>query len=217
MQSRQLSQTGSVSENTALDLDVKVDDIGIIAQSIRSFLRAQVAFQNEDINTINEEIDWLSKNIYIASQSVEGGGIAMCAAGTTRYAPTENSVKIAQVMKNQIQALAALNKGDDQLFEVHMKNAVKLEEDTNFPAGPPSITQPSYEQYGEWLLKKGKYSEASELFDKALSRMPRRSKSLVGRMTAMKKLNQVNEVKLIKGELSSIFSQADDGVKALLN
>lgn len=141
----------------------------------------------------------------------------MCAAGTTRYAPTENSVKIAQVMKNQIQALAALNKGDDQLFEVHMKNAVQLEEDTNFPAGPPSITQPSYEQYGEWLLKKGKYSEASELFDKALSRMPRRSKSLVGKMTAMKKLNQVNEVKLLKTELNSIFSQADDGVKALLN
>lgn len=216
MQSRQLAESGKVNAETQLDLDVKVDDIGIVAKSVRSLLRAQVAFRNEDIKTINDEIDWLSTKIYLDSLNIKDSGIAMCAAGNSRYAPTENSIKIAQVIITQIEGLKALLEGDQKLFEAKMKKAIELEDLTNFPTGPPSITKPSFEQYGEWLLEKGRYEEAREQFDKALLRMPKKSKSLKGKLTALKALNQLNEVEKVQNELQSIYAQADSEVKIFL-
>ena len=209
MQSRQLVESGKVSEQTQLDLDVKVEDIGILPKSVRSSLRAQVAFQKEDLSSIDDEIDWLSKEIYVASINMKGSGAAMCAAGNSRYAPTENSVKIAQVIKTQMEGLKALLAEDQQLFEAKMKEAIALEDQTNFPTGPPRITKPSFEQYGEWLLEQGRYEEASQQFDKALSRMPKRSKSLKGKLTALKALKQSKEVVYVQEELDAIYAQAD--------
>ncbi|MCH2021982.1 MAG: hypothetical protein MK207_05825 [Saprospiraceae bacterium] len=216
MQSRQLAESGKIHVGTKLDLDVKVDDIGIISKSIRSFLRAQVAFRNDDINTINNEIKWLAPKIFMDSLQIKDSGIAMCAAGNSKYAPTENSITIAKVIITQIEALKAVLEGDQKLFEVKMKKAVKLEERTNFPTGPPYITKPSFEQYGDWLLVKGRYEEAIKQFEKALFRMPNKSKSLKGKFTALKALNQFNEIKKVRNELQSIYSEADSEVKKFL-
>ena len=98
------------------------------------------------------------------------------------------------------------------IYSKLMKAAVALEDQTNFPAGPPNITQPSFEQYGEWLLTKGNYKEAIEQFDKALQRMPKRSKSLIGKMTALKGLDRKDEAALVERDLQSIMAEADDGV-----
>jgi len=216
MQSRQLAENGKVNVKTQLDLDLKVDDIGITAKSVRSFLRAQVAFQNEDVKTIDDEIDWLSNKIYIDSLNIKGSGVTMCAAGNSRYAPTDNSIKMAQVILTQIEGMKALLEGDQELFEAKLKKATDLEELTNFPTGPPSITKPSFEQYGEWLLEKGRYDEASKQFDKALLRMPKRSKSLKGKIIALKALNQPKELENVRNELQNIYSQADAEVKQFL-
>lgn len=216
MQSRQLAESGEVSPETLLDTDVKVDDIGLMAKLVRSFLRAQLAFQNEDTNTMKDEIKWLSTQIFIASQQIEGDGIAMCAAGTSRYAPTENAINSAKVVIAQIQGMKALLEGNDDQFETYIKQAVALEDQTNYPTGPPRITKPSFEQYGEWLLTKGNYAEAIEQFDKALERMPRRSKALIGKMTALKALGQQEEAELVEQELKSILAKADKEVMSLI-
>jgi len=217
MQSRQLAESGNVHAQTRLDLDLKVDDIGITAKSVRSFLRAQVAFRNKDAKTIKDEIDWLSKNIYVDSLSIKGSGIAMCAAGNNRYAPTENTIKMAQVTLTQMEGLKALLEGDQQLFEAKLKKATTLEDLTNFPTGPPTITKPSFEQYGEWLLEKGRPNDARKQFDKALVRMPKRSKSLKGKIIALQALNQLNESVKVRNELQAIYSQADAKVKKFLD
>jgi tetratricopeptide (TPR) repeat protein len=94
-----------------------------------------------------------------------------------------------------------------------MKAAVALEEQTDFPTGPPSITKPSYELYGEWLIRKGRYEEAIEQFDKGLARMPRKSKLLRGKYAALKALNQLDASKEVEEELMAIYAQADDEVK----
>ncbi|MEM6800879.1 MAG: hypothetical protein AAF696_05715 [Bacteroidota bacterium] len=216
MQSRQLAESGKVDEQTQLDLEVKVEDIGILPKSVRSFLRAQVAFEKEDIRAIKEEIDWLTQETYVASLNMKASGAAMCAAGNSRYAPTENSVKIAQVITTQMEAMKALLKGDQQAFEANMQKATSLEDQTDFPTGPPRITKPSFEQYAEWLVEKGRYEEAIQQFDKALSRMPRRSKSLKGKLAALKALNQSKEVVEVQDELEAIYAQADEEVKAFL-
>ena len=217
MQSRQLIASGQVSDQTQLDLDLKVEDIGITAKSKRSFLRAQVAYRNEDINTIHDEIKWLSDNIYLDSLNIKETTIAMCAAGNGRYAPTDNSIKIAQVVLAQIEGLKALLEDNQKLYEAKIKKATTLEELTNFPTGPPNITKPSFEQYGEWLLVEGRYDEAIKQFDKALIRMPKRSKSLKGKSIALKALNQMNEYETVRNELQVIYAEADSGVKQFLD
>jgi len=46
--------------------------------------------------------------------------------------------------------------------------------------------------------------------------MPRRSKSLLGKMTAFTALNQGDEAEKVQDELESIFDNADAEVKSLL-
>lgn len=81
MQSRQLVEGQQVDAQTQLDLDIEVDDIGIIPKSVRSMLRTQVAYAKEDVKTIADEIEWLADKIYLDSLNIEDSGIAMCAAG----------------------------------------------------------------------------------------------------------------------------------------
>ncbi|MDA8693186.1 hypothetical protein N9L92_03920 [Saprospiraceae bacterium] len=213
MQSRQIAESGTVNEQTPLDLDLKVEDIGINSKSKRSFLRAQVAFKNNDIETIDDEIEWLSENIYLDSLNIKNSDIAMCAAGGNKYKPTDNTVKMAQVTLAQIEGLKALLEDDQKLFEVKMKKATELENLTNFPTGPPNIIKPSFEQYGEWLIEKDRYDEALVQFDKALLRMPKRSKSLEGKIIALKALNQLDESAKVREELQGIYTDADAEVK----
>lgn len=216
MQSRQLAASGPVKLENPLDLEVKVDDIGIIAKSVRSILRAQVAYNNKDIKTIDNEIEWLANKIYTDSLNIQTSSIAMCAAGSTRFAPTENSVKVAQVNLTQIEALKALLENNESMYETKMKKAVALEDLTHYPTSPPSITKPSFERYGEWLLSKGRYEEANKQFDYTLARMPKRTKSLNGKYNALKAMNKREDMASVKNELKSIWSGADKEVLGLL-
>ena len=216
MQSRQLAESGAVSVTTLLDTDVKVADIGLMPKTVRSFLRAQLAYQKKDTKTMDAEIKWLSTKISMASEELEGDGLTMCAAGTSRYAPTENAVNSAKVVIAQIQGMKALIAGNKDGFQASMKEATELEDQTNYPTGPPRITKPSFEQYGEWLLTQGNYTEAVVQFDKALQRMPRRTKSLLGKMTALKALDQQEEAELVQNVLQSILAQADTKVLSMI-
>lgn len=208
MQSRHLAECGEIKTEKPMDLDIEVDDIGIIAKSVRSLLRAQVAYKSKDVATLKDEITWLTKQVYSDSLNIEDDGIAMCAAGNTRYAPNENSVKIAQVSLTQMEAMKALLEGNEKMFETKMKRATRLEDQTFFPAGPPKNPQSSFEQYGEWLIANGRYEEAREQYDKALVRMPKRSKSLKGKIAALKALDRNDEVAKVEEILQSNYKSA---------
>ena len=116
----------------------------------------------------------------------------------------------------QIQGLKALLEGQNEQFEAYMKEAVALEDQTNYPTGPPTIAKPSFEQYGEWLIAQGRYAEAIEQYNKALQRMPRRSKSLMGKLTALKALGEQDEAEIVQNELNNIFARADKEVLGLI-
>ena len=216
MQSRQLAERGAVSSNVELNTDVEVDDIGLVPQSVRSFLRAQLAFAKEDSDVLRKEINWLSQKTALAADQINVGGLLMCAAGTSRYAPTDNAIKIARVVTAQMRGMLALLEGQDADFETHLQAAVALERQTDYPAGPPRITQPSFEQYGAWLLDQGRPADAIVQFDAALERMPRRSKALLGKLKALKALDQTSAAESIQRELQSILAQADGEVIGML-
>lgn len=216
MQSRQLAESGKINEKIPLDLNVKIDDIGIVAKSVRSLLRSQIAFQNKDLKTINDEIHWLSTKIYMDSINIKDSGITICAAGNSRYAPTENTVRVAQVNLTIVEGLKALSEQNQKLFEAKMKKAVELEDQTNFPTGPPSITKSAFEYYGEWLLENDRFEEALAQFEMSLIRMPNRSKSLKGKMMALKALDKRDEFEEVKSKLQDIYNQADREIKGFL-
>jgi len=206
MQNRQLYESGERSEALEFNPDVLVDDIGISAQAGRSFLRAQLAFANKELGILNDELKWLGNKITMAALQVEGNSIAMCAAGTSRYAPTENSINMARVIHAQLRGMKALLEAQPAQFEAHLKEAVALEAQTNYPAGPPRVPLPSFEQYGEWLLAQGKYAEAIEQFEMSLERMPRRAKSLRGKLEAAKALDKGDEVRDLEKALGEILA-----------
>ncbi len=208
MQNRQIAESGEIPDFT-LDTDVEVDDIGIVAKAMRSYLRAQIAYQDKDKDAISSEIKWLHAQKAIAAEQVDGDGIALCAAGTSRYAPTENAIRSAEVVIEQMNALIASIQENADAFEKHMKKAVDLEYRTNYPAGPPRITQPSFEQYGAWLAERGEYTKAIEQYNKSLQRMPRRSKALMGKLTALKALNDTDAAAELRSELDAILVNAD--------
>jgi tetratricopeptide (TPR) repeat protein len=205
-----------LSPETILDTDVKVEDIGLIAKATRSFLRAQLAFDNKDTEALDKELSWLASKVLSASLIVDGDGIALCATGNSRYAPTQNDINNAEVVMAQIKGMKALLEGNESQFESYMQAAVELENQTNFPAGPPKIIKPSFEQYGEWLLTKEKYDEALNQFEKALKRMPRRSKSLMGKMVALAALDQESDAQLVQNELELIWKNADGELVELI-
>ena len=209
MQSSHVAERGKVDEQTPIDLDVEVNDLNIISKAARSFLRAQFAFTNKDSAVLDEEADWLSSKIYMDSLNIQDSGIAMCAAGNSRYAASPNSIKMAQVVLYQIEGFKALLDNDTDLFEAKMQKATALEDDTDFPTGPPKITKPSYEQYGEWLLTVDRFEDAQVQFENALVRMPRRAKSLEGKVAALQGLEQADKALKVQDELEEIYGQTD--------
>ena len=209
MQSSHVAERGKVDEQTPIDLDVEVNDLNIISKAARSFLRAQFAYTNKDGAVLDEEINWLSSKIYMDSLNIQDSGIAMCAAGNSRYAASPNSIKMAQVVLYQIEGFKALLDNDTDLFEAKMQKATALEDDTDFPTGPPKITKPSYEQYGEWLLTLDRFEDAHIQFENALVRMPRRAKSLEGKVAALQGLEQADKALKVQDELEEIYGQTD--------
>jgi tetratricopeptide (TPR) repeat protein len=216
MQSRQLASTEKLDSTTLLDLNIKVDDIGVVAKAVRSFLRTQIAFQNQNKTTIEKEIEWLSSQIYSDSLNLQKTGAAMCAAGNSRYAPTENSINTAKVMLLQMKGYKALQQQQIQAFQSYLKQAIILENKTNYPTGPPKIILPSFEQYGLWLLENKQFAEACAQFDKALLRMPKRSQSLVGKMRALRALNQASKALEVQHEIEQLFMEADSSAQMVL-
>lgn len=209
MQSSHVAERGKVDEQTPIDLDVEVNDLNIISKAARSFLRAQFAYTNKDGAVLDEEINWLSSKIYMDSLNIQDSGIAMCAAGNSRYAASPNSIKMAQVVLYQIEGFKALLDNDTDLFEAKMQKATVLEDDTDFPTGPPKITKPSYEQYGEWLLTVDRFEDAHIQFENALVRMPRRAKSLEGKVAVLQGLEQADKALKVQDELEEIYGQTD--------
>ncbi len=60
------------------------------------------------------------------------------------------------------------------------------------------------------------FQKENPQFNKALQRMPRRTKSLLGKMTALKALNLQEEAELVQNELKSILAQADNKVLSMI-
>ena len=76
-------------------------------------------------------------------------------------------------------AMRAGNKEYEEAITL-MKKATALEEKLPAPSGPPRIIKPTFELFGEILLRAGKPAEAAKQFAISLLRHPNRARSLLG-------------------------------------
>lgn len=80
----------------------------------------------------------------------------------------------------EIRAVMAASKKDYENAITLMKEATAIEEALPAPSGPPRIIKPTFELFGEILLRAGKPKEAARQFATSLLRHPNRARSLLG-------------------------------------
>ena len=116
-----------------------------------------------------------------------------------------------EIMATQIEGLSKFLKGDKQVGLEQLAAAAQLEERLDPPNGPAYPIKPSHELYAEALLEAGRGREAQLAFETTLSRMPRRSLSLLGLARAALGSGDAETAAEAYGQLSSIWAMADPG------
>ena len=87
---------------------------------------------------------------------------------------------VGNVMRLELEALLALDRGD-QAGAVRLAGEAAAAEDAmSFEFGPPAVVKPAHELSGEILLAAAKPAEARREFEASLAHNPGRSLSLLG-------------------------------------
>lgn len=172
---------------------IDYSDLGLTSKAEQHFLKAMFAKEKNDTEGIKNEITLLEEQVKAAKLLVTNEGIALCSAGATRYAPSKADIINARVMISQMKAMVAMVNKDDQLIEASLKEAVAVEDKAQYSYGPPDISYPSFEQYGDWLLTKKRYEEALTQFNRSLVTAKNRAKALHGKINALTMLGRETE------------------------
>ncbi|MEO0339255.1 MAG: hypothetical protein AAF242_08565, partial [Bacteroidota bacterium] len=206
MQSAQRAEEGAWSLDIP-PMDVAYQGLSLHTIATHHFMNAMMAYDAEDKAGIQAELDNLEEQVKRAKFVVTNESAPMCSAGPTRYAPTKGDVKRAQVMMNQMSAFLAILDNDLTAQEKFLLAATEIEKDCEYSYGPPRITYPSFEQYGEWLLAQNRLEEAIIQFDESLAVGENRAKALLGKMAALKKLGKEEEAAKLQAVLDDFWQK----------
>ena len=109
------------------------------------------------------------------------------AESETKLANPDPSYRLRPgVLLLEARALLAEHEGDLPGAEKLLRQAVTVEETLPIDFGPPTIDKPTHELLGEFLLRRGRKSEARAEFEKALARTPGRRLATQGSAAAGK-------------------------------
>ncbi len=198
--------TGEVSE---IEIDQKGLNISILAMN--SFMEGMKAHHQGKTDQLDEYIAALEKERLKASIQLENRGIALCSGvGWESQKANQLDVDQAQVIEMELRSIAADTKGDKAEAESWLKKAVELEQKISYSYGPPPIVKPSFELYGEWLLKNNRHEEALTQFNYSLKRAPNRVLSLNGKLEVAKALNNEVVQKEIEDILKEVLKHGDN-------
>lgn len=185
--------------------NVSYYQLGMEEKSSMHFFRSLLAFDRNDAVAIKLETDTLLNLLKGAKLIVSDNGLALCSAGPTRYAPNKRDIEKTTVVIHQMKALKAMAEGNPKLAEEHLITATKLEEESSYDPGPPFIAYPSFEQYGDWLLRQNRPEEALVQFNKSLANRKLRAKALKGKIQALEMLGRAEEKADVEAELKKFW------------
>ena len=171
-----------------------------------------VAYHQKEVQKLTAVIQKMEQRRKKAQHIVGDSGFAMCSAGG--YAskpPNQLEIDMAQVMEMELQAYLASLNGDMKAAKTWFEKGIALDEKLSYSFGPPSILKPVHEAYGEWLLANNQLADALTVFDKALTRQPRRLLSLEGKKKAAEMLQKEAVVAEVRKELDVSLAEKERG------
>lgn len=180
MKGAYLTESGNWDDQIA-ETTVSTDKMSLLTKAVQEFTQGLLAYHNNQKDGLSTAINSLSEMRSEAEKKMEVSTSKMC-SGVSRYLqpPSVNEVNSVKVLELELYAVLALLNNDEQAAEKWFKEATEAEEATTYTYGPPNIVKPSFELYGEWLLKKGRKEEAEIQFEKVLKRAPKRMLAMEG-------------------------------------
>lgn len=144
--------------------------------------------------------------------ALESTAVTHC-AGASRYAVVSTGdLDGVGVMRTSLQAMIALSRGDAERALHLIEEAASAEARMPLEYGPPAIVKPSHEIWGEMLLSLDRPREAQEKFETALTRAPRRTRSLVGLVNASAAARDVEALTETCATLRDVLGSSDETV-----
>ena len=180
MKGAYFTETGKWDDELVQDT-FDYEDINLQSRSVSYFITAVAALNNKNIKTAQDQVERLNSAIYEAgNKSLAAEGSSTCSGNYGNGTASQNELNRAKVVRLEIEAMIALEEGQEDQAEKLFKEAVELEESTSFAYGPPAIVKPSNEVYGDWLMKKNRVEEAKVQYEKVLERSPKRLLAITG-------------------------------------
>ncbi len=200
------------------NLDVPTAGLRLTTKMANMLLDGLKAYHNSDLNRLNWVANQMTDQLTMEkNSSTIGKEIAVCGNNYSERPTTEADMNLATAMELEVKGLAAYMSGNEEEAIEHFEKACELEQKTPFMFGPPVVAKPTFELYGEVLLKMGKPEKAIEMFDISLERAPNRTLSLIGKYNALKYSSQTTEAGKLKNKIMSNWIMADNQVKTSLN
>ena len=145
-----------------------------------SYMQGMEAVKVKDKSKLSSVI----ANLETRNNEAEGealiGNSKMCSGSYGRGRPTTTHVDRTKVVILELKSQLALLNNDGKEAERLMKEAIKIEEKTDYNYGPPEIVKPSHEMYAEWLKENDRVEEAKDYYEKVLERAPKRLIAMKG-------------------------------------
>ncbi len=218
MKGNYLVETGNWSSDLA-DIEIDKKGLNISLQAMNNFTDGMIAFHQKDKKALESLIKNMEKDRDNAAVLISDEGTPMCnAGGSNRSLPNQLDLDQAQIFAYELEALLAMLDNDTDKAESFLQKATELERDASYAYGPPAITMPTFELYGQWLLEQNRPEEALTQYEYALKRGPKRQLALKGKRKAAEVLGKEEIVKEVEGILSDIEEKAKqmDGDKKWL-
>ena len=170
-----------------LEKEMNIEDLNISYKGVHHFISGMYGFTKNKPEKLTNAISEIENIRKEAEQNFTLSGAKMCSGiSYEQQLPTQQDINHVYVMEMELKALLAETKNNLSEAEEWHQKATKLEDETSFMFGPPSIVKPSHELYGEWLLRQNRYEEALDQFNRALELAPGRRISVEGKETAQK-------------------------------
>ena len=190
------------------EIELDLSELNISHQAAGRFLEGMNAYRQGQAERLDAIIRTMGSARQQAAMSVTNEGVPMCSAAGSYGAPNKLDVSKAQVMELELQAMLALLQGKSAEAERYFKQAAELENSTSYAYGPPEVSKPSHELYGDWLLEQQRYEDALAMFEQALYRGPKRVLALKGKLQAARALKRDALVQEAEAALAEIEAKA---------
>ena len=146
------------------------------------------AYYKKNADGLDKIIMQMAGERLVEQQKVSDNGIRVC-GNINRSVTTIGDLQKTEVMELELKAMLALLKKNNTEAQKNFIQATDMESKTSYAYGPPHISKPSFELYGEWLLAMNKPKEALQQFEQSLKVAPGRILAIQGKERATKLLN----------------------------